>query len=680
MKRKLKSKVFLHGGDYNPEQWLGEPEIINEDFALFKNAAINTVTVGIFSWAKLEPEEGKYDFAWLDDIFDRVERMNGYVILATPSGARPAWLARKYPEILRTDFNNQKRGFGGRHNHCLTSPIYRKKVREMNTKLAEHFGKRSSLILWHISNEYSGECYCDLCQQAFRDWLKKKYRTLERLNHSWWNTFWSHTFSDWNQIHAPSPLSEMGNKGMNLDWKRFVSDQAISFIDNEVEPLRKITPEIPVTTNMMAGNPLMDPFTGYNYQKMAKHLDIISWDSYPLWGNDFQSTEELGQNVGLIHDFFRSLKHQNFMIMENTPSRVNWADIDRAKRPGMHQLASLQDIAHGSDSVLYFQLRASRGSAEMFHGAVIEHRHPEKTRVFHDVKDVGHDLEKLESIYSTSYAKAKVGIVYDYNNIWALDDAEGYSKNKKIWQTIQSQYQYFYQNDIPVDFVSPDDNFTQYKLLIDPMHFLMTQEYMDKLAAFVKKGGYAVGTYISGVVDENGLAYMNKWPEQLQSIYGIEPLETDSLYPKQSNSIEFAGHTYQAHDFCETIFKHDAQVLAKYTTDFYAGTPALTVHKCGEGKGYYIACRTDTDFLSAIYGQIVKELDLLPNLPIKKETTKISLQVRENDDEKYLFVQNFSHEQQSILLKQKMKEMLSDEFEENKVIVKPYETKIYQMN
>ena len=239
MKRILDINQFLHGGDYNPEQWWDEPDEINQDFALFKQAKINTVTVGIFSWAKLEPQEGNYDFSWLDEIFDRVEEMNGHVILATPSGARPAWLAQKYPEVLRTDNWGNKRGFGGRHNHCLTSPIYRKKVYEINTKLAEHFGQRKSLVLWHISNEYSGECYCDLCKDAFRKWLKNKYGDLATLNHAWWNTFWSHTYNEWDQVNPPSPLSEMGNKGMSLDWKRFITDQTISFIDNETAPLKK---------------------------------------------------------------------------------------------------------------------------------------------------------------------------------------------------------------------------------------------------------------------------------------------------------------------------------------------------------------------------------------------------------------------------------------------------------
>lgn len=677
MNKILNVNEFLHGGDYNPEQWLGTPEIINKDFALFKRADINTVTVGIFSWAKLESEEEKYNFEWLDDIFDRVEKMHGHVILATPSGARPAWLAMKYPEVLRTDCNGIKKGFGGRHNHCLTSPIYRKKVREINAKLAEHFGKRQSLILWHISNEYSGECYCGLCQQAFRNWLKAKYKTLDNLNHAWWNTFWSHTFTDWKQITAPSPRTERGNKGMNLDWKRFITDQTISFIDNEISPLKKITPNIPVTTNMMAGNPLMDPFTGFDYQKVAKHLDIISWDSYPAWGNDYQSTEELGRNVALIHDFFRSLKHQNFMIMENTPSRVNWASIDRTKRPGMHELASLQDIAHGSDSVLYFQLRASRGSAEMFHGAVLEHRHPDKTRVYSDVSQVGKDLQKIKMIYGSSYSKAKVAIVYSYDNFWALSDAESYMHDKKLWQTIQKHYRYFYENDIPVDFVSPNDDFSQYKLIIDPMHFMMSRDYMDKLHDYVKNGGNVVGTYISGIVNKNGLAYMDEWPMQLQKIYGIEPIETDVLYPKQLNKLSFAGKEYLAHDFCENILNHNAEILAEYQTDFYANTPAITKHKLGKGIGYYLACRVDYDLLGKFYALVVNNLNLRPSLPILKSSSKVSIQSREDDNYRYFFVQNFSHEKQRISLKQKLFEMLSAEEEQGIYNLKGYESKIY---
>lgn len=675
MKRILNTNEFLHGGDYNPEQWWDEPDVINQDFALFKQAKINTVTVGIFSWAKLEPEEGNYDFSWLDSIFDRVEEMNGNVVLATPSGARPAWLAQKYPEVLRTDNLGNKRGFGGRHNHCLTSPIYREKVREINTKLAEHFGQRKSLVLWHISNEYSGECYCELCKNAFREWLKNKYGNLDNLNHAWWNTFWSHTYNDWSQVNPPSPLSEMGNKGMNLDWKRFITDQTISFIDNETAPLKKITPNIPVTTNMMAGNPLMDPFAGFDYQKVAKHLDFISWDSYPAWGNDNQTTAELGRNVGLIHDFFRSLKHQNFLVMENTPSRVNWHSVDRAKRPGMHELASLQDVARGSQGVLYFQLRASRGSSEMFHGAVIEHRHPEQTRAFKDVTKVGKDLEKIRPIVDTNYLKAKVAIVFSYDSYWALQDAESYSKDKKIWQTMQKHYRYFYDHDIPVDFVSVEDDFSNYDLLIDPMHFLMSKAYLKKLASYVKNGGRVVGTYISGVVDENDLAYMNEWPKELQDIYGVEPLETDVLYPGQSNTLNFDGHEYKAHDYCETLINCRGKVLAKYASDFYQDTPAVVEHEYGAGKGYYLACRTDYDFLEKFYEKITA--NLIPEFPVKKFSSNISIQVRENKDQKYYFVQNFSDKSEQIKVDGELEDLLEKKIDRGEVVLNPFGSKIY---
>ena len=675
MKRILNTNEFLHGGDYNPEQWWDEPDVINQDFALFKQAKINTVTVGIFSWAKLEPEEGNYDFSWLDSIFDRVEEMNGHVVLATPSGARPAWLAQKYPEVLRTDNLGNKRGFGGRHNHCLTSPIYREKVREINTKLAEHFGQRKSLVLWHISNEYSGECYCELCKNAFREWLKNKYGNLDNLNHAWWNTFWSHTYNDWSQVNPPSPLSEMGNKGINLDWKRFITDQTISFIDNETAPLKKITPNIPVTTNMMAGNPLMDPFAGFDYQKVAKHLDFISWDSYPAWGNDNQTTAELGRNVGLIHDFFRSLKHQNFLVMENTPSRVNWHSVDRAKRPGMHELASLQDVARGSQGVLYFQLRASRGSSEMFHGAVIEHRHPEQTRAFKDVTKVGKDLEKIRPIVDTNYLKAKVAIVFSYDSYWALQDAESYSKDKKIWQTMQKHYRYFYDHDIPVDFVSVEDDFSNYDLLIDPMHFLMSKAYLKKLASYVKNGGRVVGTYISGVVDENDLAYMNEWPKELQDIYGVEPLETDVLYPGQSNTLNFDGHEYKAHDYCETLINCRGKVLAKYASDFYQDTPAVVEHEYGAGKGYYLACRTDYDFLEKFYEKITA--NLIPEFPVKKFSSNISIQVRENKDQKYYFVQNFSDKSEQIKVDGELEDLLEKKIDRGEVVLNPFGSKIY---
>ena len=224
---------LLHGGDYNPEQWLRYPEILKQDVELMKKADINCVSVGNFSWAHLEPNEGEYDFDWLEKIIDNLYKNGIYTVLATPSGAKPLWMSEKYEEIRRVQNNGVRDLSGARHNHCYTSPVYREKTREMDKRLAKRFANHPGVILWHLSNEYGGECYCPLCQQAFRDWLKKKYKTLDDLNHAWWTDFWSHTYTSWDQIHAPQPNGEMNVHGLTLDWKRFVTYQTVDFMKME---------------------------------------------------------------------------------------------------------------------------------------------------------------------------------------------------------------------------------------------------------------------------------------------------------------------------------------------------------------------------------------------------------------------------------------------------------------
>lgn len=650
MQKSLPVTEFLHGGDYNPEQWLDNPHIIDLDFNYFKKANINNITIGIFSWAKLEPTEGHFDFTWLDDIFKRMEKQNGHVILATPSGAKPRWLAEKYPETLRVEANGQRNIFGERHNHCFTSPVYRKKVQIINQKLAERYGKKSSLILWHISNEFGGACYCDLCQTAFRDWLKEKYKTLANLNHAYWADFWSHTYTDWQQVHSPAPQGDSNLLGLNLDWHRFVTDQTIDFYENETNPLRKLTPNIPITTNFMGGNP-PESHVHYDldYQKFAKHVDIISWDSYPNWGNGYESTKKLAMKTALMNDVMRSLKNQNYLIMESTPSQVNWHPFNRPKLPGMHLMGSLQQIAHGANSVNYFQLHQSRGSSEMFHGAVIDHSLSDQTRVFKEVSAVGDTLKKLKPALHANHQLAKVAIVYDYDNMWALDDARNYAnETKKYWQTIQNHYQFFWEHDIPVDLISTQDCLTNYQLVIDPLHFMMNQQFADKLKHFVTAGGILIGTYLTGRVDENFLAYLGGWPKALQDIYGIDFIETDTLYPEQNNHFIYKDISYKTSDYCDVIKLHSAQVLATYSDCFYTNTPSITKNRLGQGYAFYLAARTNTDFLSIFYQDIVNDYKLVNSLPIHKDNSEISIQTRSDSNATYYFIINFSEIPQTI--------------------------------
>ena len=672
-------KRLLHGGDYNPDQWLDYPDILKDDLRLMKLANVNTMTVGIFAWSALEPTEGNYNFEWLDKIIDDVYNQGGRVILATPSGARPAWLSEKYPEVLRTNDRREKMLHGGRHNHCFSSPIYREKTQKMNYKLAERYGNHPALIMWHVSNEYSGDCHCELCQENFRDWLKNKYKTIENVNKAWWGPFWSHTYTDWSQIESPSSIGENAVHGLNLDWKRFVTDQTIDFYENEAKPLRELTPNVPITTNFMADTDDLIPFQSLNYEKFSKHVDILSWDCYPAWHNDWENTKDLATKVGFINDLYRSLKQQPFLIMECTPSGVNWHNVNKAKRPGMHTLASMQLLAHGSDSVLYFQWRKSRGSSEKFHGAVVDHDNSEENRVFKEVSQVGEILDKIKEIKG-SMKQSKVAIIYDWENDWALKDAQGFGKESRRYpQTLQSHYKYFWNKNISVDVVTPQQDLSKYSLVVAPMMYMMTEETMDRFRDYVKNGGVLVGSYLSGLVNETDLTYLGGWPKTLQEIYGIDVKEIDTLYPKDKNIIKFGNESFEVVDYCTIIEAKEAEVLAKYEEDFYKNTPAITKNNLEKGKAYFIGARTNQEFLSKFYDKIVKDLDINEVEDFISECG-ISIQIRENKDEKYYFVMNFTEEEKNIEIKGSYLNLISGKMMERLNLMKPYDVYVLKKN
>jgi len=632
---------LLHGGDYNPDQW---PEAVwEEDMRLMKLAHCNTMSVGIFSWTRLEPAEGQYDFGWLDRVMNLLAENGAYAVLATPSGARPAWLAANYPEVLRVRPDRGRNLFGRRHNHCFTSPVYREKTRAINYKLAERYRDHPALLVWHLSNEYSGECHCALCRDAFRRWLQDKYGTLDAVNHAWWTAFWSHTFTTWEQIEPPSPIGETSVHGLNLDWKRFVTDQTVDFMRNEIAPLRELTPDVPVTTNMMGSYP------GLNYWKFAPHLDVIAWDSYPTWhrGDDVA----LAADVAFLHDLNRSLKGgKPFMLMESVPSATNWMPAAKLKRPGMHALSSLQAVAHGSDTVQYFQWRKSRGSAEKFHGAVVDHVGHEGTRVFRDVADVGEKLAKLDAVVGTT-VRPDVAIVYDWENVWAMNDAQGPRQGDKgCLGDCKDHYRPLWRRGIPVDIIDMEQDLETYKLVVAPMLYMVRPGVAERIASFVQAGGTFVATYWSGIVDENDLVFLGGFPGPLREVLGIWAEEIDALYEGDANAVvPVAGNDlglggpYVARELCDLIHAEHAEVLATYGGDFYAGRPALTVNQFGQGQAYYVASRNDERFLDDFYGALDARLGLLHSLPAALPAG-VSAQMRSDGAHRYRFVMSFRAE------------------------------------
>lgn len=555
---------LIHGADYNPDQWIKyDKDIIDKDMRLLKLANMNSVSAGIFSWSVLEPSEGIFDFSFLDEVMDKIAQMGGKVILATPSGARPRWLAEKYPEVLRVNENREKALYGERHNHCFTSPVYRKKVAIINEKLAERYKNHEALGMWHVSNEYDGSCHCPLCQEAFREWLKAKYdNDLEKLNYEYWSGFWSHTYTSWEQIESPSPKGDVSMTPLNLDWKKFVTFQTGEFFKAEIEPLKRITPEIPVTTNHMRYCKALD------YFKFSELMDVVSWDNYPSWQND-ETDIEIAVNDAMWHDVIRGLKQKPFFLMESTPSMVNWKPLDKIKRPGMHRMASLLAVAHGSDSVQYFQFRKSRNASEQHHGAVVDHVGHENTRVFREVSELGASMKKLDDIVG-SYTKSEVAFVYDWENLWALDDAAYFKKDKKYNETHNKHYNEFCKRGINVDFLSYSGDFTPYRLIVLPMAYSVPESLIKKIEAYVKGGGVVVMTYASAMVNENCLAYLGGWPaNELKDVFGVWNEEISCMADDETVKVSYNGKEYNAIDYCEVIHDMNAKVLAQYNEDYF---------------------------------------------------------------------------------------------------------------
>ncbi len=673
---------ILHGGDYNPDQWINEPEIVEKDIALMKKAHINNVSLGIFSWAHLEPKKDEFDFAWMDDIIDKLYAAGIYVNLATPSGARPHWLAEEYPEVLRVDERGVRAHFGFRHNHCMTSPTYRERVRIINTKLAERYASHPAVILWHISNEYGGECYCPLCQQAFREYLQKKYGTVENMNHAWWARFWSHTYSDFSQVEAPGPISETAINGLWLDWWRFTTYQTTDFLKAEIAAVKAVNPEIPVTTNMMG------LYDGLCYPDMADELDLISWDSYPYWHAPGSNVTE-AYRESFTHDYMRCLKKRPFLLMECTPSTVNWRPVSKMKKPGMHRLAVLNAIGHGSESGLYFQVRQSRGSAEKMHSAVISHVGTENTRVFREVSSLGADMQKLsEKIYGSDNP-ADVAIIYDKESKWALNQSNGPRNCGLDYDDLCARYyKYFWQNGIGTDVLDSRADLTDYKIIIAPLLYMFHNGIQQKLRDFVAGGGILLTTAFSGVVDETDLCFLGEaTKEKLSDVLGMWVEETDALFDEECNETCWNDNRYKLNELCEVVHVTTAEILAVYERDYYQGEPVITKNAYGAGIAYHIAANCEDTLMEALCRQLVKDAHITGALGDVMIPEGIGICYRENETKRYIFIGNFSDEGKEINFsnaseagERKYVNLLNDEAILDKVCLEPYDIVILEEN
>lgn len=630
---------IAYGGDYNPEQW--DEATWAEDMRLFRLAHIDTVTLNVFSWAALQPSEDTYDFSKLDKIMALCRENGLKVVLATSTAAHPAWMAKRYPEILRVEPDGRKRQFGSRHNSCPNSPVYRKYSTRLAEKLAERYAHYDNIIAWHISNEYGGECICENCANAFRAWLKKRYGTIENVNRAWDTAFWSHTFYDWDEIVPASYLSEHWGwerttfQGISLDYRRFNSDSILDCYRMEYDAVKKHTPNIPVTTN------LMEFYKPLDYQKWAKYMDFVSWDSYP-------SPDYTPAQMALNHELMRGLKDgKPFVLMEQTPSVTNWQPFNSLKRPGVMRLWSYQAVAHGSDSVMFFQMRRSIGACEKYHGAIIDHCGHENTRVFREATVLGKELTQMGAKTLGTRIHSDIGIVFDWDNWWAVEYSAGPSVLLKYRDEVQNYYSALHGRNIPADIIGVDADFSKYKILIAPVLYMVKPEVDVRLREFVRMGGTLITTFFSGYVDESDLVTVGGYPGKLRELLGIWVEESDALPETGANHFTWEGERYDATILCDLLHSEGAQVLATYEEDFYAGMPVLTCNSFGAGQAFYVATRPNATFYSAF---LKKLCDAHGIAPVLDTPALVEATMRENETTQFLFLLNHSGKPQTVTL------------------------------
>ncbi len=645
-----------YGADYNPDQW--PEETWAEDMRLMRLAHVNVATLPVFSWALLQPAEDRYEFAWLDRILGLLADNGVYACLATSTAAQPAWLSLRFPDVLPTGWDGLKRRHGGRVNFCPSSPNYRRYSSALAEELALRYQDHPTLVAWHIANEYGNHCYCELCAEGFRQWLKERHGSLDALNEAWNNNFWSHRFYAWQEIEPPMAIGERGNSPMLLDYDRFQNQAILECYLGEYRAIKAITPEVAITTNFMS------QFKPLNYAAWAPYLDVVSFDSYPR--PDLPMSD-----VAFNHEQMRGLKDgQPFMLMEQTPSQTNWMPRNPLKRPGVMRLQSYQAVAHGADTVMFFQWRRARGGPEKMHGAIVDHVGHEHTRVFQEVQELGAELESLGDTLLDSRQEARVALLFDWENWWAIDYSSGPSADLNYIGLCKRYYHALWQANIAVDVVRPEAHLEGYDLVLAPMLYMVRPGVADHLKTYVRQGGSLLVSFLSGLVDENDMATLEGYPGELRELLGIWVEEFDPLLKEETRGVvmrEPWGRLqgdYRAGVLCDLLHLEGAVARATFGESFYAGRPALTVNEYGQGKALYVAADVEDAMLRDLLLTLCDERDIAPALEVP-DGVEVTQRIKEGRG--YTFVLNHSGEEQTLRLPKGCRDLLSGQALEGEV-------------
>ncbi|GAA2885238.1 beta-galactosidase [Nonomuraea rubra] len=621
---------FAFGGDYNPEQW--DREVWQEDVRLMREAGVNTVSLGVFAWASLEPEPGTYEFGWMDEIMDLLHENGISVNLATPTAAPPVWLTHLHPEVFPIREDGHPFGFGNRMQYDPSSPIYREYAARITTKLAERYSFHPALAMWHISNEYGPTSYGPAAAANFRTWLKRRYGTLDRLNEAWTTRFWGQVYTDWEQVDVPHIPRTWMNPTRRLDFKRFTSDALLECYVAERDIVRSFRDDIPVMTNFMRF------FRHADYWKWAPEEDAAALDIYP---NPADADSHV--SAAFNYDLFRSLKGgQPWMLMEQSSSAVSQWQLNIVKEPGRMRLGSLQAVSRAADSVMFFQWRASRGGQERFHSAMLPHSGP-GSRTFREITDLGREVKLLAPVAGTR-SRSDIAIMFDWDGWWGLEEVFGLPRSDFSYtDTVMRHYTPLWERHHAVDVVGHASPLDGYKVLIVPNAYLIDDEAAARVHEFARNGGTVIMSFFSGVVDADNRVRPNGYPGAFRELIGAKIDEYWPARPHEEFAVTFAdGRRATATWWRDDLHLESGKALATYADGLLEGRAAVVENAYGAGRVVYFATLLEQDAFDTTVARVVEEAGVrsrFEGVPAHVECT-----VRGDDAHEYVFLLNHSAE------------------------------------
>jgi beta-galactosidase len=634
--------MFRFGVDYYPEHW--PEERWETDARLMREAGMNVIRLAEFAWVKMEPQPGIFDFDWLERAIEVFHKEGISVILGTPTASPPAWLASKNPEVLRVFEDGRRAAFGTRRINCPSHPRYRERSRIVTQAMANHFAHNPAVIGWQTDNEFGDRCFCANCHKEFQAWLKQRYNNIDTLNERYGTIFWSQTYANWDDI--PLPLTNIGappNPSLALDYRRFMSDTWLAFQQEQIDILRAECPSHFITHDMMGFG-----YDSLNYFDIARPLDFVCWNNYPygFWHRE----KPAPAFPALSHDAMRGLKGKNFWVMEQQAGPSGWQTLSSTPRPGLLRLWAYQSIAHGADGVVFFRWRTARFGAEQYWHGLLEHD-GRAGRRYDEIKQMGLELKQVGGKLFGAETKSRVAILQSYDARFAFQ-VQGNSDTFGYENHVYQIYSALWKHNISVDVVSAMDDLSKYDLVIAPTLHVLTDTIAANLQSYVKAGGTLVVTPRTGVKDIDNVVVNQPLPGLLAELCGVIVEEYDAITPNISQAITFdvdglAGQTLPVQIWCDILAPHGAEVIAHYAQDYYAGKPAVTLNKFGQGQAIYLGAIGTDSFYKTILGWLLKQNNIQSDIeaPAGVEITK-----RLQDNQTIYFVLNFNSSSQSINL------------------------------